>query len=182
MSTKKKIRALRFLDLLPTHTVAEIAKELGKPLSTIQKHDNAFKRLTGLLGNELYEDSLSALDAWDTGREQVRSTNDNTDHKMVSDLLAMRWAISKKLEKIEAKEAHQDDLDYISNKLKSLIDIDFATFEATVRAEFKTPIDDVSEALDEVLNTLGDLPTEATEALNSLTECVITLEELTTRF
>ena len=101
MSLKKRARALKFLNLLPHHTVSEIAKILNKPVSTIQKHDNALKRLLGLLGQDLRQDAFTALALWDSGREQIKSTNSSTDHKMVSDLVAMRWAMDVKTKELE---------------------------------------------------------------------------------
>jgi len=181
MSLKKRARALKFLNLLPHHTVSEIAKILNKPVSTIQKHDNALKRLLGLLGQDLRQDAFTALALWDSGREQIKSTNSSTDHKMVSDLVAMRWAMDVKTKELEQEELFNTQLGLIAQEVASQIKLDVNKIEALVRSDFKTPIDDVSQALDDLINSLGDLSPDGIDALDNLTECVIALEELTTR-
>jgi len=176
--TIKKQRALMFLRLREDHNVEEVSILLDTPLSTIQKHDNALKRLTGLLGPYKKSRAFLALADVDSGRYQVDSVKNLTDHKMVSDLVAMRWAILKRCDEMEKAEQDQEERDALAIAKAKKIFVDSSVIELRIRNKFRGPIDTVTGAMDTVLAIACiDESPEYQTALSELTEAVIELEE-----
>ncbi len=167
-----------FLRLREDHNVEEVSILLDSPLSTIQKHDTALKRLTGMLGPYKKSRALLALADVDSGFYQVDSIKCLTDHKMVSDLVAMRWAILKRCAEMEKAEQDQEERDALAKAKARKIVVDSSIIELRIRNKFRGPIDTVTEAMNTVLAiSCIDESLEYQTALFELTEAVIELEE-----
>jgi hypothetical protein len=171
----KKQRALDFLHLkYDGKTLTEIALMLKTPLSTIAKHENALKRLGGKLGEFKKAAAYEALRKCSEGRTQRASVTDLTDHKMVSDLVAMQWAVQAWCVWNESEEAKAEKIKEALNKAKA----ESGVIELRIRSKFRGPIHNVSEALDELISlTAVDESHPYLSALNDLIEAVIELEE-----
>jgi hypothetical protein len=171
----KKQRALDFLHLrYARKTLTEIALILKAPLSTIQKHDNALKRLSGELGEYKQEAAYEALHKFSKGRTQTDSVTNLTDHKMVSDLVAMQWAVHTWCTWHKAEEAKVEKHKAALKKTKAESDV----IELRIRSKFRGPIHTVSEALDELLGLPSTYESHPyLSALNDLIESIIELEE-----
>lgn len=175
--TIKNNRALQFISLKlaePTLTVRDIALLMGASVSTIQKHDNALKRIGGYLGESLQELAFASLDQYDKGKSQVESVSFLTDHKMVSDLVSMRWALTEwarmEEERVDAMKA-EDEL-----KLSPQDDLQIR--ELRIINKFRGPIETVTDTLNEFLSiTSVDESPEYETLLSELTEAIIELEE-----
>ena len=176
--TAKKQRALMFLELMEESNVREVSTILGVPLSTIQKHDNALKRLTGMLGEDAKTRAFESLDLFDSGLHQIDAISDNVDHKMVSDLVAMRWAIVKRCAAMEEEDELELRLTKEAEAKASKIQVGTAVIEERIRNQLRLPIDNVTEAFN-VFLALAPLTmsTSAVDALEELTEVIIDLEE-----
>jgi hypothetical protein len=179
--TIKKNRALQFLNLKyedPELTIRDLAILLQSPLSTVQKHDNSLKRLVGYLGESTKDFAFKSLDLYDKGLSQVNSVTYLTDHKMVSDLVAMRWAINEWAE-IEFKRIEvEEDRKALAEAAANKITIESSVIELRVRNKFRGPINTVTESLDELLalSCIDERP-EYDTALSELTEAIIELED-----
>jgi len=177
--TEKQARSLAFLGLIEDFSLADIATILEAPLSTIQKHDNARKRLMGKLGTKIHAAALTALTKVAKGSNHRIAANVHTDYKMVSDLVAMEWALEelrKRAEEATAIKLSRVTCDAVSHYLlKEAEDAGIArTHVAYQRAVVK-----ISGALEALVI---ELPHEATsildDALEELTEAIIDLEEV----
>lgn len=175
----KKQRALMFLELMEDNNVIEISILLGVPLSTIQKHDNALKRLTGRLGQHLKVQAFKSLAMYDAGYLQRESVSVSTDDRMVSDLVAMRWAITERCEAIALESEAAEILKAESEAKASRIRIGSSEIEERLRRQLRLPINNVTEAFNIFLALIPSAISEASlEALDDLTEVIIDLEEV----
>lgn len=165
--TAKQKRAFAYLMLKDKFNLREMAEFLNEPLSTIQKPDNAFKRLTGALGPTLKAEALESLSKVDAGFKQIHAIGPHTDHKMVSDLVAMRYAV---LQMVNVLLEQAGD-----NIAKSDLT---AKVTAQVKTEFHVAIDALTEAVDNLVNVLPEGDDPLTEAVEELLTAVINLEYL----
>jgi hypothetical protein len=178
--TIKQQRSLMFLELMMEgNDLAEISLLLDSPLSTIQKHDNALKRLTGRLGQYVQNNALDALAKVDAGHYQVDSIKAYTDHKMVSDLVAMRWAVVKRCEAIAQEDVVKAERKALAEAASKSIQVKKGVIELRLRNQFRAPIETLTEALDAVLVlTPEDADSHLLQAFADLTEAVIEVEEV----
>ncbi|EOX4818376.1 helix-turn-helix domain-containing protein [Vibrio alginolyticus] len=168
--TTKQERALRVLELLGEgKSVPEIASVLGRPQSTIYKHITAFRYLTGKEGvrrQHLAFNSLFYVRMGLSQREVARSKLFGIDHKFISDLCAMDWAINRLLENI--------NMEAISAMIERGLEA-----ERRDRTAIREPLGVLTEAFDEVLIHLPDeMSPELEDAITDLTEAVIEVESL----
>ena len=165
--TPKQRRAFAYLALREKYTVEEMATMLGEPLSTMQKPDNAYKRLTGALGEYTKKSAFEALAKVDRGFKQVEAATAHTDHKMVSDLVAMRYAMKRFIS--VCLDESQDETTKKNIEAKA---------RASLRADYQTAIDGVTSAFDSLLGVAPSDNEDLAEALEELTDAIIALEEL----
>lgn len=165
----KRERALAFLRLRGVYNLKQIAILLDVPQATIIKHNTALMRLLGRLGREKQVQAIQAIADVHSGKYQTESVRSLTDHKMVSDLVAMDWAISEYAKELvleeEQKAAEQERKE---------------TERQAVLEEVRASVDEITKCLDVVLAlTPNDISTELDTAMCELTEAVIQLEEQT---
>tara|TARA_Y100001951_G_C11296245_1_gene275845 strand:+ start:1704 stop:2225 length:522 start_codon:yes stop_codon:yes gene_type:complete len=165
--SNKQRRAFAYLMLREKFTVKEMAALLDEPLSTMQKPDNAFKRLNGVLGAKLKAEALDSLRLVDMGLKQVDAVNPNTDHKMVSDLVAMRWAIKRLVKFVLANDG--------SGVLERQA---HAKGRLEIREKYQQAIDRLTESFDAVLAHAPSDKGKFQEALDEMTDAVIALEAI----
>jgi hypothetical protein len=166
-ASSKQKRAFAYLVLREKFNLREMAELLNEPLSTIQKPDNAYKRLTGALGPALKAEALESLSKVDAGFKQVDATCKHTDHKMVSDLVAMRFAINRMVNLMLEQ----------SFDMSAQIDLASKT-AAKVNAKFHVAIDEVTDALDDLVNVAPTTDPDFVKAFDALISAVINLEDL----
>ncbi|KAB0285441.1 resolvase [Vibrio fortis] len=166
--TTKQDRALAVLRLLGRgKDVSEIANILGRPESTIHKHMAAYRYLTGKEGLHRQETAFNALFYVRMGlsqREVARAHFMPLDHKFISDLCAMDWAVKTLMNNM--------NMDAIKALVERGLDA-----ESRDRKAIREHVAELSEAFDDVLVAL---PTELTQkledAMTNLTEVIIEIE------
>lgn len=168
--TIKQARALAVLRLLGRgKSIQEMSQELGHPESTIRKHISAFKHLTGKEGHYAQEEAFNSLFHTRLGisqREVARDLFCKHDHKFISDLCAMDWAIRSMLGNI--------NMEAITAMIERGV-----LAEKQDRTFIREPISVLSEAFDDMLMHLpDDMSPDLEDAITYLTEAIIEVEEL----
>ena len=166
----KHKRALKVLKLMGQgKSVQEIADILGRPVSTIYKHLVAFKTLTGKDGEarqELAYDTLFFVRLGLSQREVARTRSRSIDHKFISDLCAMDWAIRRLLNQLDM------------SAVGAMVERGIAS-EVRDRQSVRDHIPILSEAFDELLvNLPKKLSPELQAAITDLTEAIIEVESI----
>ena len=145
-----------------------IAKVLNRPISTIYKHITAFRHLTGKEGIRNQNVAFNALFFVRMGmsqREVARSPLFAIDHKFISDLCAMDWAIRTLIGNINVEA------------ISAMVELGMKVQERELES-VREPIAALSDAFDSFLCVLpDDLSPELEDAITDLTEAVIELED-----
>ncbi|MCR9513270.1 resolvase [Vibrio alginolyticus] len=162
-------RALKVLKLMGEGMEAhQIAKVLGRPLSTIYKHITAFRHLTGKEGIHKQNVAFNALFFVRMGmsqREVARSPLFAIDHKFISDLCAMDWAIRTLMGNINVEA------------ISAMVELGLQAQQRDLES-VREPIAALSDAFDTFLCHLpDDIPLLLEDAITDLTEAVIELED-----
>ncbi|WP_033928511.1 resolvase [Vibrio cholerae] len=162
-------RALKVLKLMGEGMNAhQIAKVLNRPISTIYKHITAFRHLTGKEGIRNQNVAFNALFFVRMGmsqREVARSPLFAIDHKFISDLCSMDWAIRTLIGNINVEA------------ISAMVELGMKVQERELES-VREPIAALSDAFDSFLCVLPDnLSPELEDAITDLTEAVIELED-----
>ncbi|ENS1781869.1 helix-turn-helix domain-containing protein [Vibrio parahaemolyticus] len=167
---KKHERALEVLKLIGEGlSIQQIADRLNRPVKTIYKHVTAFRCLAGKYGIERQQQAFNALFYVRLDLSQMdvaRSRVVGYDHKFISDLCAMDWAMRTMLTNINAKA------------IAAMIERGL-TAEQRDRESIREHVANLSEAFDDFLCALPDDPApKLQDAITDLTESIIEIEAL----